>query len=277
MSEEFIQATLPIVTNTLMDKPIWSVEGYGATIHIDNYSQMPKETILVIDVETNGQEGEKCEIVCIGLTGTGTDVFVYFDLRPELIEYLKSVQLVGHDFIHAEAGWLEKYGITVDQLVFDTKIGMYLMDSSKKNYGLKTVLDRQWGIKYPTYTELTTDKSNIEQACIENDIWEYDKKGKQKLPKAITLDKMPKEITAQYNAADVYYTYKLWMWLREQFTMVQWNFFNSIEMPMYKLIYLMEKKGVKIDTTEGIKLHKQYKKKANEQKKLFLNLIKQYV
>lgn len=247
----------------------WSIENYGGKVYIDDYDNMPNGTIVSIDIETNGKEVNDVDfkIVCIGITDDGINCHIFFDLRPELFNYLRTVQFICHNGKGAEIPWLEKKGITIDQLYFDTKIGVYTYDSSRKNYSLKPTLEALFGIKYPTYDEMITDKDFISLACQESLLLDFtpnfylkDKKGNLKLPKSLTLDKMPQDYVAQYNACDIFWTFKLYTWLRQNFSVAQTKFFEQIEMPMTRLIFQMEKQGVKIDTNAVRRIHNETSK-----------------
>lgn len=254
----------------------WGIEQYGGVVHIDDYDHFPTETIASIDLETNGKEvnDRDFKIVCVGICGNGRDAFVYFDLRPSLFDYLRTVRFVAQDGKRAEIPWLAEYGITIDQLYFDTKIGSYVMDSARGNYSLKPVIKDRFGVEYPTYEEMITNKEWIEIACQGGmaGILPVDKKGNPKLPKSLTLDKMPKEYVAAYNGCDVFWQYKLWKWLEANFSIAQKNFFDTIEMPMNRLLYHTEKQGVKIDTKKILQLHNQFSKARRSQRKEFETL-----
>lgn len=253
--------------------PKWSISNFGGVLHIDNYENMPTETIASVDTETNGLEvtDEGFEIVCIGICGNGVDCYVYFDIRPELIRYLQSVQIVAHDGKRAEIPWLKKYGVKIEQLYFDTKTGYYNYDSARKNYSLKPILEDVFGAKYPTYSEIISDDDFIQSACdVDGSL--YLRKAKKptkknpspdpllKLPKEVRLDRMPRWITAEYNACDILWTFRLWVWLRQQYTGSQKKFFRHVEMPETHLIYHMENQGVKIDTGLVRRIHNEHSK-----------------
>jgi hypothetical protein len=69
-----------------------------------------------------------------------SQAFVYFDIRPELVAYLRTVNIIAHDGKRAEIPWLNGVygGFSIDRLYFDTKTGYYNYDSARKNYGLKS-------------------------------------------------------------------------------------------------------------------------------------------
>jgi len=258
----------------------WGIEQYGGVIHIDDYKHFPTETIASIDLETNGKEigDPEFKIVCVGICGNGQDCYIYFDLRPQLFEYLRKVMFVAQDGKRAEVPWLAPYGITIDQLFFDTKIGAYVMDSARKNYSLKPLIKDIFGVEYPTYEEMISNKEMIDVACQESllddspiSLYLKDKKGNNKLPKELDLSKMPKEYVAAYNACDVYFQYKLWKWLEANFSVAQKNFFETIEMPLNRLLYHTERQGIKIDTVKIRELHKQFSQSRRKYKKEFFN------
>jgi DNA polymerase I len=254
-------------------QPAWSISNYGCNLHIDNYDQMPTGSIATIDIETNGQEGDKCEIVCIGLTTDGINIYIYFDIRDVLISYLKHTQLVCHDGKSAEIPWLNRYGITIEQLYFDTKTGYYVYDSARKNYGLKPILKDVFNAEYPTYSEFIADKEILQKACDVNPELLVVKKKGQVLPKNLTLDKMPKELVAEYNGSDVFWTFQLWVWLRSHFTARHWSFFNNIEMPETRILYHMEQQGIKIDTKAVRRIHNENSKARRKNQRAIFELV----
>jgi DNA polymerase I len=222
----------------------WAITNYGAELHIDDYDNLPTESIGVVDIETNGKEvtEDGFRIICIGICTSNRSVYVYFDIRPALLDYLRRLQIIAHAGKNAEIAWLKQYGVTIEQLYFDTKTGYYVYDSAKKNYSLKPIVKEIFQVEYPTYDEIISNKE-----------WNGGKK-------KATLEDIPKEIVAAYNACDCLWTYRLWVWLRQQFTQAQVNFFETIEMPMTRLIYKMENEGVKIDTKIVRRIHNENSK-----------------
>lgn len=258
----------------------WAPEKFGCTVHIDDYENMPTATIASVDIETNGKEvtDEDFKIVCIGICASATDAFVYFDIRPSLIEYLRHLQIIAHDGKRAEIPWLYSYGVRINQLYVDTKTMYYVFDSARRNFSLKPILADTFGVEYPSYGDIITNKDFIQAACTAmpelyvKKTTKVTKKNPQgvttlKLPKEVTLDKMPKEIVAAYNAMDILFTYKLWVYLRKHFTARHWAFFNNIEMPMTRLIYEMERLGIEVDTNSVRRIHNENSKQRRRAKK----------
>lgn len=265
--------------------PDWSVTKSGGILHIDDYANMPTESIASVDIETNGKEvtDENFKIVCIGICGNGVDCYVYFDIRPELILYLQRLQIIAHDGKRAEIPWLEQYGVRIEQLYFDTKTGYYNYDSTRKNYSLKPILESVLGVKYPTYSEIIGDADFIAAAC-EADATLLIPKAKKatkknpegvtsyRMPKEVLLDRMPQWIVAEYNACDIYYTFKLWVWLRQNYTGSQKKFFRHVEMPETQLIFNMERKGIKIDVNKVRRIHNEHSKLRRQAKRRIYEL-----
>ncbi len=265
----------------------WAPERFGCKVHIDDYDNMPTATVAVLDIETNGKEVHEHDfkIVCIGLCSSSGDAYVYFDIRPVLVAYLRRLLIVAHDGKRAELSWLEKVygGFSIDQLYFDTQTAAYVFDSARRKYGLKSLIDEQFDVSYPTYKQIITDKDFIKAACLADPelylkkVTKVTQKNPQgvttlKEPKEVTLDRMPKEIVAAYNAMDVLFTYKLWVHFRQQFTARHWAFFNNIEMPMTRLIYRMEQAGIKIDTGAVRRIHNENSKKRRAAKRRIFEL-----
>lgn len=267
--------------------PKWSISHSGGVLHIDDYTRLPTESILSVDIETNGKEVDDVDfkIVCIGLCGDGVNACVYFDIRPELVDLLRRSQIIAHDGKRAEIPWLDRVygGFSIDQLYFDTKTGFYNYDSARKNYSLKPILETVLGVKYPTYPEIISDANFIEAACSDDPDLFISKTTKvtkknpqgvtsQKLPKEVLLDRMPKWVVAEYNACDIFWTFKLWVWLRQNYTGSQKKFFRHVEMPETHLIYHMERKGVKIDIDGIRKLHNEHSKLRRQAKRRIFEL-----
>lgn len=223
----------------------WSVEKLGAKIHVDS-KEFPSENLLVIDIETD----ETDRIVCIGLSGNGRDIYVYFYPDLSFYTWLLGKSLIGHELKGAEIGWLAKYGFSMSNVYMDTKIQAYVWDSARKKYGLKDLVNEVFNTKYPTYKEIVGT-------------------GKKKL----TLDKQPRELVVQYNASDVYWTYKLYHYYNHKLTRRQGEFLQQIEMPMNKLLFDVERKGIKIDTKKVREIHNGNSKLRRATKRELIQIV----
>lgn len=246
-------------------------------LYIDDYQNLPQGNILSFDIETNSREIDDAlfDFVCIGLSD-GQRCWVYFDVRPDLINLLNRIGWVTQDGIHAELPWMRKkypqYNWTPEHIYADTKIMGYVHDSTKKNYALKPMVEEYLGVQYPTYSEIVGNRDYIKQACERRPELLTQKKKGAVLPKKVTLVEVGQEITAQYNAADTYWTWKLMEYFRKYETTGKRSFMDNIELPTNRLISRMETKGIKIDTKEIVRLHKQHKKQMIVAEKLFKKL-----
>jgi len=256
-------------------QPKWSINNYGGILHINDYS-FPNGRICAIDLETNSMAytNSNFKIVCVGLTTDGIHIYIYFDPLPILWTWLTKLLLVAHDGKSAEIPWLEKYGIKIDQLHFDTKTGYYVYNSARKNYALKPILKDVFNIEYPTYNEVIHDKELIQMTCNAHPEYMIQKKKGLVLPRELTLDKMDQQVVAEYNASDVMWTFHLWVWLRTHFTSKHWNFFNNIEMPETRLLYRMEQQGIKIDTKTVRRIHNENSKARRHHQRAIFELTK---
>lgn len=244
-------------------------------IRIDDYENMPTGNIVSFDLETNELEpiDPNFKLVCVGLSD-GRSCWVYFDIRPELIEYLRQSRWILQDGIHAELPWMNKLygGFAPEHIYYDCKLGGYVHDSTKKNYGLKAQVAEYLGVKYPTYSEIVGSTEYISRACVQSpELLVTFKKG-TKAPKKLSLDKLDKEVVANYNAADTYYTWKLFEYFKKHETTAKKLFLDNIEMPTNKLIARMEAKGIKIDTKEIRRIHNETSKDRRQSKKELFRL-----
>lgn len=244
----------------------WGIEKYGGQVSIDPPT-FPQETIVVCDIETNGGDGDECELVCIGLCGDGIHCYIYFNISDDLLAHLKTIRLVTHNGKGAEFVCLKKYGIKIEQMEDDTQIMAYMSDSSKKKYGLKKLVEEQFKVTYPTYEEMISNKEIIAQVCEKSPELYVSKGHKWKEPKTLGLDKLPKEYVSAYNACDVFWTYKLWQHYRENVNAQQLNFYHTIELPTTKLLFEMERLGIGIDTNVVRRIHNETSKKRRQAKK----------
>lgn len=259
----------------------FTIEKYGGKVWIDSYGEnFPKGTIASIDLETNGKElnDPDFRIVCIGINDDGINSHVFYQLKPQLFSYLKKIQIVAHNGSHADIPWLNQYfGIRIDQLYFDTKIGSYVFDSSRKNFALKPLLKDYLNVEYPEYDGIISDPDLVATACDNYPDLMIQKKKGLVAPKEVTLDYIPKEVVAQYNACDTFWTFRLWKYLESQFTVAQKNFFENIEMPMNRLLYHSEQIGVQVDKKAILRIHKETSKARRKAKKEVFEILGQKI
>jgi len=207
---------------------IKSPKYYGANIFINEGLPTSNEPIS-LDVETDEKDNFVSLAVC-----TGNDVYFMNSLsawQKKIIEGYRIIAQGGNFDIRM----LNKWGVDVDysHLVYDTKIMAYVYNSNLPTYSLKRIeKGKKVGLApmflpdydWPTYNEMVGT-------------------GKKK----ITLDKQPMEKVAAYNCMDAFVEYKLYKYLNARMSNEQKEYFEKLEMPIYRLLAMMEDKGVMID------------------------------
>lgn len=198
----------------------WGPERYGISVRI-NAVGAGFDVPAVIDVE----DDEKGNFVGLGLYGGGYECFYFTELDVHTKEMLGRIPFVAHNG-KSDLHKLRAWGVNVrpEQLVFDTMIASYVMDSTKESHGLKELARQELSIQYPAYRELCG-------------------KGAKKR----TLADLPVELVAAYNAMDCIATYKLWKLYDKQMVAHQRQYFEELELPVTRLLYRMEQEGIKVD------------------------------
>lgn len=190
-----------------------------------------------MDIETD----EGSLLVGVGLYAGGSVVYCS-QLSPELITFLNSARLIGHS-IRFDIRKLNESGcgIQLDNAIFDTRLAQYVIDSTKQGCGLKSLAAEYLGYKWPTYKEMVGS-------------------GKSKL----TLDKQPIEKVAKYCGMDALATYKLAHALYKKMSDKQREYFNTLEMPLLRVLYKMESRGVQVDLDYLKKLDDEFTIECNK-------------
>lgn len=179
-----------------------------------------RETI-VLDIETD----ERDNFVGIAVTD-GPDVVYYFSvLNQQLIDRLEQCSIVGHN-IKFDAKLLVKWGCKLrpEQLKADTMLMSYVMNTTKESHGLKELSKEYLKREYPSYKTIVG-------------------KGKAKR----TLDKHPIEVVSAYCGADARCTWDLWTLFNSRLTPQQRRVLDDLDMPLMRLLFSMELKGIRVD------------------------------
>jgi DNA polymerase-1 len=143
-------------------------------------------------------------------------------LKPALTE--KTIPKIAHNAKYDYA-ILERYGLTVTPLGFDTMIAEWLCDPASKHLGLKDLAFHRLGIEMTPITDLI---------------------GKGKDQKSFA--EVPVEEAAPYGAADADITLRLAKDLRPEIKEKgQGELLSNIEMPLISVLADMEKEGVGVD------------------------------
>lgn len=121
---------------------------------------------------------------------------------------------------------LHQAGVQVSNVTFDTMIAAYILKEGLGRFGLKELAFNEFGINATPITELIGTGAN------------------QK-----TMDQVPVEQVAPYAAADADHTWQLFQLYQKQFQTQPKlkELFDSIEMPVAKVLATMEETGILLD------------------------------
>lgn len=160
----------------------WGPEKYGVKLVINPTYFIEGINGISLDVE----DDEKGNFVGLGIYHPENKTCYYW---TKLILF-DLPNFVAHNG-RSDISKLQKWGfkVNIENLIWDTQIFAHVIDSSRRKYGLKHLAAEDLGIVYPSYEELVGKKSSKIHT---------------------TLDKLPIELVANYNAMDCLTTYKLY-------------------------------------------------------------------
>jgi DNA polymerase-1 len=216
------QSQPPPKSFSLTNPDEWGVINHAVFLSVNDESLLNNYgPVLSVDVEDN----EAGSLVGIGLYDGSQRILYFTELTQPLKNILETCQFVGHHF-KSDLHKLRSWGVNVNsnQLVFDTCIASYVMNSTKESHGLKELAWTELGITYPSYRDIVGSGRNRK-----------------------TLDLQPVELVAQYNAMDCFATYKLWQKYYKSMSKAERQYFTEIELPITRLLFEMEEKGIKVD------------------------------
>jgi len=199
------------------------VEQYDGKLTIDWFMYTNKP-IFCIDVETD----EKDNFVGIAITSDGNYINYFTQLTTDLKKVLESTKLIGHN-LKGDVKWLRQWGVDIkpEQIYYDTIIASYIKEPTRLHHGLKYLGKDILNIEWPSYKEMTVGG---------------------------TLDTVPVEHTADYCGMDCMVTYRLYEWFRVHHTDNQKRIMKDIEMPLNRLLFQLEQRGIQIDIDKVKKL-----------------------
>lgn len=203
------------------------------TILIDVPLEDWNQGLWTVDCETDEQDN------FVGVAFFNGTTCHYFTKLPPL-HCVKDMQLIGHN-LKADAKWLSKWGITIraDQMVMDTMLQSYVINSTKESHSLKDLAKEYLNLTWSTYKEMVHPDA------------EHPKK-------KVTLDKQDVSRVADYCASDAIGTWKLYQHFNRIMTPTQKRILTFIEMPVLRALYEMELEGIRIDTEYLSLLDKEY-------------------
>lgn len=214
----------------------WGPKSHGVALLI-NPAHLPENFPWVIDVE----DDEKGGFVGIGVMANPDTVSYFTSLSEPLKKALEQLPLIAHAG-RTDLHKLKKWGVNVkpEQLFFDTMQAAHTIDSTRRAYGLKDLAREICGIHYPDYKDLTG-------------------RGRNKA----TLDALPTELVANYNAMDCIATYRLWLRFKDAMDGCL-GYFEQLEMPVSHVLYRMEEKGIQVSLSRLEELKKRIGARRND-------------
>lgn len=256
----------------------WFLKNRGIRLLIDSY--VPDYPEVAIDVETD----KNGKAYCIALCGDLGKVFVYFTFTEQLLTYLRGAKIVGHN-VKSDIAWMSNFGLNMQQVSYDTMLGAYTIQSTRRRFGLKVLAEEDLGLKWPSYDDITEDKMYIEHACsLKSELFikkvkvykTKPSKTEMKLPKFVDLPDQDREVVANYNGMDAYATFYLKTFQTSKATDLSKKFLQKVELPTTRILYEVEKRGIRVNQAKLVEFHKKYAKAARKAKHdFFLRLGKE--
>ncbi len=200
---------------------------------------LAKAAVIALDTETTSTDPMRADLVGISLAvAPGRGYYlpvghrsgdeqlpldeVLAALRPALTD--ANIPKVGHNLKY-DGLVLERNGLAVSPLAFDTMIAAWLVQPESYNLGLKDMAEAYLGVRMTHIEELIG-------------------KGKNQL----TMDQVPVQAAAGYAAADAEICLRLMPLLRERMEQVNAvRLFEEVEMPLVPVLAMMEQNGVMLD------------------------------
>ena len=240
-----------IIAKMIAEKP----SNYHLITNITDFSNMCKllseETIIGLDTETTGLEHTD-HIVGLSMTLPKADYHCYIPVRhitgevqlnPDFVflklkQYLENIN-IGKVLHNAKFDFhmFYKEGIYVNGLVMDTLIAMKVLNENEQSYALKNL-----ATKYGKYFGFEDKSMTYEEL--------FGKGG---------FEATPFDIATVYACKDTHLTYKLYLWITEQFKRLPklGKIYYKLENPSIYVSFNMETNGMKMDFSFA----KRYEKK----------------
>jgi DNA polymerase-1 len=208
-------------------------------------SELSQVSRIALDVETTSTDAMKADLVGLSFAaeaGRGFYVpvghlltrgragqldleLVAERLRPVLED--SKVSKVAHNGKY-DLTVLARHGMAVRGLDFDTMIAAYLLEPSRRGFGLKELAWNKLGLEMTPITELIGKGRN-----------------------QITMAQVSIADAAAYAAADADATLRLLAVLEEELRKRDlWDLFRDVEMPLVRVLMDMETTGVALDTEQ---------------------------
>ncbi len=229
-------------TTHCCDDETWGPQNYGAELIVNGPTPAFTEAPFAVDVETDEHDG----FVGIALCQSKERVYYYTHLGP-VIDLLENGQLVGHN-LKGDIQWLKQWGVKVSEanLFYDTMIASYVIHATRDSHGLKPLAKQLLGLLWPSYNDMTHVSTGGKRA------------------RKITLDKLPVKAVARYCGMDCLSTLKLSAHFTGKMSGEQRRVFNQMEMPINRLLFKMQQRGVAINLNYLSELDSEFAQKIAE-------------
>lgn len=220
----------------------WGTERFGVTVVKEQALFPPTVRGVFIDVETTETTPREVVGACVYAPEFEPKKIYWFDKSN--ISAVKELALKhgvrGHNVkfdIRALFSFDEKWPEVID----DTMILAYSYSSVLPAYGLKDLAGTNCSIVWPKYRDIV---------------------GKGRAKK--TLDKQPEDLVMSYCGMDVYATSQLFEVLCKKLTPATSSHYYDLELPTYKSLMQMEKRGIAVDVDRLTALKAEWEKEAKE-------------
>lgn len=197
-----------------------STHGVPVTLNDKSYSFGP---IVAIDIETDEQDN-----FVGGAVYDGGKLVYYFNDATDFKNAVAFRKIIGFN-VKSDLNWLRLMGLSINSADIhgDPMIMSYVVNSNRDSHGLKEVAKDLLKWTWPSYRDMVG-------------------KGKTKQ----TLDKQDIEKVAEYCGMDTLATWRLHEYFEKNFTQSQRDLYNNVELPIYRMLWDMECKGINIDTNQ---------------------------
>jgi DNA polymerase-1 len=219
-------------------------------------ARLKNASVLTIDTETTAVDPMEAQIVGVSLTDSaerGTYIPIkapagdpqlpletVLDVLSPLLT-TSEIPKQGHN-IKYDLIVLQRAGVTVEPIAFDTMIAEWLVDPASKSLGLK---DLAWTRLHELMTPITDLIGT----------------GRDQL----TMRQVPVRQAAPYACADVDMTHRLADVLEPELRDKQlWSLFTDIEMPLVSVLAAMEQAGVGFDVSQLERMSRQLAARLNK-------------
>lgn len=212
--------------------------------YISLVSEIEQQGETVFDLETNSlvTHASTTEIVGAGFCFNNTIAYyIPFNTETEItLEDLRPllegpVAIIGHN-IKYDARVLNRYGITLSNITFDTMVASYCIHGDRCKHNLDDLV-----LDYFNHVKIRTNEVIPR---------------KTKVQKNPSMKDSPVEMVAIYCSEDVFYTWKLYKAFKQVLAENEnaRNLFTTMEMPLLPVLIKMECNGSNIDKSKMLDL-----------------------